>query len=105
MYRGLKVAPPCVFSPAVGAGDGTVIGRFVWNRQFLAAALLTAQGKAHLPLMGLLMTTASEVEKAPRTVRCPPEITSETRGQAPSGPTIMMRRVSKNESVRTRHNT
>src|SRR5450755_3409177 len=49
VHRGLYVAPPCDFA-ATRTGDGTVIGRFVWDRQFIAAALLAAQGEANLPL-------------------------------------------------------
>jgi hypothetical protein len=46
---GLRVSPPSDFSPATGTDDGTIIGCFVWNREFIAAALRAAQSDGYIP--------------------------------------------------------
>ena len=43
VYRGLHVAPPATVGTTSGTGDVTIIRRFVWNREFIAAALLAAE--------------------------------------------------------------
>lgn len=42
---GLHVSPTCEFSTTPRASDGAVVGRFVWDRGFIAAALLATQGE------------------------------------------------------------
>jgi hypothetical protein len=41
------VAPPSYSGTAVGAGDKAVIGRMIWDDEFIAAALGTSEGGRH----------------------------------------------------------
>ena len=48
---GFYVAPPCDLSLANGAKDGDLVGRYIWNSDFVAAALLAAKGEGQLPVV------------------------------------------------------
>ena len=52
VYRGLQVSPSTNYT-AVGAGNGAVVGRFIWNREFIAAALLAADNDVALPVISV----------------------------------------------------
>jgi hypothetical protein len=41
--EGLHISPTCKFSTTPRASDGAIVGSFVWDRGFIAAALLTTQ--------------------------------------------------------------
>ena len=40
---GSHVSPPCQFAPTSRASNHAVIGRFIWNSEFVASALLAAK--------------------------------------------------------------
>ncbi len=44
-YSGLNISPPTAIRTTTGTGEATVFGRFVWNREFIAAALLAAKSE------------------------------------------------------------
>jgi len=46
VYCGLDIAPTFSFGPASGAGDNGFVGRFIWRRDYIAAALLASQSDA-----------------------------------------------------------
>jgi hypothetical protein len=48
LYRGLHVTPPCIVAPATGAGDKAVVCSVVWNREFIAAALLATESEGQV---------------------------------------------------------